>query len=129
MFTIDQIKAAHSKVKSGADFPAYIRDLKQLGVTAYDTFVTDGHTDYFGSNNYQTASPGKYGPLTIADTSNKEEFIRLLKLHQQGGSDYLTFCQHCAETGVHKWIVRIDAMTCTYYDKNGEELLVEQVPA
>lgn len=27
MFTLDQIKAAHNKVKSGADFPAYIQDL------------------------------------------------------------------------------------------------------
>jgi hypothetical protein len=27
MFTITQIKEAHSKVKSGADFPAYIQGL------------------------------------------------------------------------------------------------------
>lgn len=32
MFTIQQIKDAHSKVKSGADFPAYIQDIKKLGV-------------------------------------------------------------------------------------------------
>lgn len=33
MFTVEQIKTAHSKVKSGADFPAYIQDIKKLGVT------------------------------------------------------------------------------------------------
>lgn len=27
MFILDQIKAAHSKVKSGGDFPTYIQDL------------------------------------------------------------------------------------------------------
>lgn len=32
MFTIEQIKEAHSKVKSGADFPNYIQDLIILGV-------------------------------------------------------------------------------------------------
>ena len=32
MFTLEQIKLAHSKVKSGADFPAYIKELKALGV-------------------------------------------------------------------------------------------------
>lgn len=29
MFTITQIENAHSKVKSGADFPKYIQDLKK----------------------------------------------------------------------------------------------------
>jgi hypothetical protein len=33
MFAVEQIKTAHSKVKSGADFPAYIQDIKKLGVT------------------------------------------------------------------------------------------------
>ena len=32
MFTVEQIKAAHSKVKSGADFPAYIQEIKALGL-------------------------------------------------------------------------------------------------
>ena len=45
MFTVEQIKAAHSKVKSGADFPKYIRDIKLLGVTAYETWVVDSHTE------------------------------------------------------------------------------------
>ena len=53
MFTVEQIKAAHSKVKSGAEFPAYIKDIKSLGVTYYETFVTDGHTDYYGANGYK----------------------------------------------------------------------------
>jgi hypothetical protein len=35
MCTVAQIKAAHSKVKSGADFPAYIKESKALGVTQY----------------------------------------------------------------------------------------------
>ena len=30
MFTIAQIKEAHDKVKSGADFPKYIQDLINL---------------------------------------------------------------------------------------------------
>jgi hypothetical protein len=28
MFTIEQIKAAHNKLKSGSDFPAYFQELK-----------------------------------------------------------------------------------------------------
>jgi hypothetical protein len=47
MFTIEQIKAAHSKVKSGTDFPAYVQELIALGVTGYETYVADGHTGLF----------------------------------------------------------------------------------
>ena len=128
MFTVEQIKAAHSKVKSGADFPKYIRDIKLLGVTAYETWVADSHTEYFGKGDYQTKSNPMYQDLVIADASNKKKFSHCLKIHQQGKTDYLTFCNHCAETGIEKWFVHLDAMTCTYYDKAGKEVLVEQIP-
>jgi uncharacterized protein YbcV (DUF1398 family) len=128
MFTVEQIKAAHAKVKSGADFPAYIRDLKQLGVKAYTTWVMDGHTEYFGENHFQTQSKPAYENLIISDASDQERFEQYLKNHQQGKSDYPAFCNQCAETGVAKWIVSLDALTCTYYDKSQNKLLVEAIP-
>jgi uncharacterized protein YbcV (DUF1398 family) len=128
MFTIDQIKAAHAKVKSGADFPAYIREIKALGVTAFETWTTDSHTDYFGNNNFQIASQPIYQNLEIAEQSNKDKFAHYLKIHQQGETDYLSFCNHCAETGIEKWYVSLTEMTCTYYDKAGNKILTEQIP-
>jgi len=128
MFTLEQIKAAHSKVKSGADFPAYIQDIKKLGVTFYETFVTDGHTNYFGANDYKTSSAARYEPLAIAETANLEQFKADLKAHQQGKTDYPTFCNHCAKSGIEKWAVSMDKMTCTYYNLIGHEMLVEQIP-
>lgn len=128
MFTVVQINTAHSKVKSGVDFPAYIRDIKKLGVTFYETFVTDGHTDYYGKHDYKTTAAAKYEPITIALECNKEQFKVDLKAHQQGKTDYPTFIKMCAAYGIEKWIVSIDKMTCTYYDKVGSEILVEQVP-
>lgn len=128
MFTIDQIKAAHSKVKSGADFPNYIQEIKKLGVLSYKTFIKDGHTDYQGKGNYQTSSPPRYDALTIADKCAIETFKADLKAHQQGKSDYPTFCNNCARFGVEGWIVSIEKMTCTYYDTAGNVVLVEQIP-
>lgn len=128
MFTLEQIKTAHSKVKSGADFPAYIQDIIKLGVTSYNTYVTDGHVEYRGLENYQLTSPAKYGQLTIADTSNKDQFQKDLKAHQQGKTDYPTFCNDCAKSGIYKWEVRMDMMTCTYFDKAGNEMLTEKIP-
>lgn len=128
MFTVEQIELAHTHVKSGADFPKYIQQIKQMGVVAFETFVIDSHTEYYGNNNYQVKSLPKYKSLTIADRSSNEKFIQYLKLHQRGETDYFTFCRHCAETGVEKWIVSLDEMTCTYYDKLGNQLLVEKIP-
>ena len=127
MFTLEDIKAAHSKVKSGADFPAYIQDLIALGVASYDSYVFDGHTDYFSSEGITISSPAKYAELEIK-SSDAEQFISDLRAHQQGKTDYPTFCNDCAKSGVEKWTVNMDAMTCIYYDQSGSELLVENIP-
>lgn len=128
MFTLDQIKTAHAKVKSGADFPAYIRDLKQLGVLAYETFVQDGHTDYYGSGDVKVSSGGQYADLAIAHTADKDQFKADLTAHQQGRTGYPTFCSDCAKSGVEKWVVDLQNMTCTYFDPAGNIFLTEQVP-
>lgn len=128
MFTVEQIKAAHGKVKSGADFPKYIQEIKKLGVTAYETFVTDGHTDYYGAEDYKISTAAKYDNITIAEVSNIVQFKADIQAHQQGKTDYPTFCNDCAKSGIEKWKVCIKKMTCTYYDKAGNETLVEQIP-
>ncbi|MEP7372502.1 MAG: DUF1398 family protein [Chitinophagaceae bacterium] len=128
MFTIDQIKSAHSKVKSGADFPGYVQELISLGVLSYDTYVSDGHTKYTGENNYTIQSDAKYSQMYVAAISDSEQFRQYLKIHQQGRTDYPLFCKHSAETGVEKWKVDMMEMTCTYYDKAGNKLLVENIP-
>jgi uncharacterized protein YbcV (DUF1398 family) len=128
MFTLEQIKAAHSKVKSGADFPAYIKEIKSLGVTHYEAYVTDGHIDYHGANDFTAKVPAKYDPLVTADTSNSEAFKAELIAHQQGKTDFLTFIKMCATFGIEKWAICMDKMTCTYYDIAENEILVEKIP-
>ena len=128
MFTLEQIKAAHSKVKSGADFPAYIREIKALGVAGYRSYVQDGHIDYFGADGDNRMAPPKYDALTIADQVQIDTFLTGLAAHQQGQTDYPTFIQLCAETGVDRWEVNTIEMTCTYFDKEGKKLLTEEIP-
>jgi uncharacterized protein YbcV (DUF1398 family) len=127
MFTVQQIKDAHSKVKSGTDFPKYIQDIIVLGVTSFETFVNDNHTNYYGKDNFQTSSEGFPETLVIADKSNIEQFKSDLKAHQQGKTDYMIFLNDCAKSGVEKWVVVMDKMTCSYYDKTGNEMVVEVI--
>ncbi|NEW83145.1 MAG: DUF1398 domain-containing protein [Mariniphaga sp.] len=127
MFTIDQINEAHTKVKSGADFPNYIQDLIKLGVTGFETFVADGHTVYLGKDRVEIQSEATYTVIKLADESDKDQFQEDLKDHQQGKTNYQTFCLDCAWSGIEKWVVDMSKMTCTYYDKAGNEMLVEAI--
>ena len=124
MFSLSEIQAAHVRVKTGADFPQYVQDLIALGVTGYDTFVSDGHAEYFG-NLEVLVSEVKYSPLPISSDVQKEYFEERLMLHQAGGTDYMTFCTDCAESGIEKWTLDMQAGTCSYYDKNKNLVLVE----
>ena len=128
MFTVEQIQQAHSKVKSGADFPNYIQDLIQLGVLRFETFVSDSHSDYYGTDDFQTSSTGKYEPIEIADTLNLEVFKKELNVHQQGKTDYMGFINSCAKNGINKWIMDLKDFTCIYYDKEENAVLTEIVP-
>ena len=128
MFTIEQIKAAHSKVKSGADFPKYVQDIIKLGVTGYETFVADGHTIFYGRDGYKIQSPAKYVPLSISEKSDKRQFHKELKEHQQGNTNFPTFCGLSAKRGVEKWVVDMNKMTCVYNDKAGTIMLKEHIP-
>ncbi|MBB6330826.1 uncharacterized protein YbcV (DUF1398 family) [Chryseobacterium sediminis] len=128
-FTIEDIKTEHQKVKSGADFPAYIQAVKKLGVSNYTTYVSDGNTQYFDLENQSVQTGSKYSPLTVSESLNLENFKQRLKLHQQGGTDYMTFCNDCAENGIQGWKMDLNAMTCTYFDQNENDVLTEQVPS
>ena len=128
MFTIQQIKEAHARVKSGADFPKYIHNIMALGVISYETFVYDNRTNYYGKDNFKTSSDGLQETFEISDECNIEQFKSDLKDHQQGKTDYTTFRKDCAKSGIEKWIVIMDKKTCSYYDKVGNEVLVEAIP-
>lgn len=128
MFTVNAINGAHDKVKTGADFPEYIREIKLMGVESFKTSVEDSHTIYNGAGNFQAVSEPVYDTLAISDTTDTELFRHYLKIHQQGETDYFTFCRHCAATGVYYWIVDLNNYTCTYFDKKDISVLEENIP-
>ena len=99
-----------------------------MGVISFETWVKDSHTKYFGKDDYQTSSKPQYPELSISDKVDTDKFIKYLRNHQQGKTDYYTFCTNCAETGVEKWVVYFDVMTCIYFDKAGSKILKEDIP-
>jgi uncharacterized protein YbcV (DUF1398 family) len=129
MFTLEQIQSTHAKVKSGVDFPKYVRDMKALGVTSYEHYVSDGHIAYKGQDNFSIESNAKWPAKEIASPASAQNLEHNLKVHQLGKTDYPTFCQQSANAGVEKWIVDMVKMKCIYFDKDGNEMLAEDIPA
>jgi uncharacterized protein YbcV (DUF1398 family) len=128
MFTIEQIKSAHARSKTGADFSRYAADLKKLGVAIYKSSISDGHTEYRSSCGFKLQSEGIYPTLEIAEKADKEKLIHYIKKHQQGGSDFMTLCRQAASCGVEGWEVDLEKFSCTYFDKRGATIMVESIP-
>lgn len=128
MFTLQQIKDAHSKVKSGAGSPRYIQELKHLGITRYEFMVSNGDTVYFGDGGYQINSGPRFEPREIKYPASIPVMRHDLQIHQQGGTDFPTFCVQAAGNGVAKWVIDFEKMLCTYYDLDGKEMIAEPIP-
>ncbi len=129
MFTAEQIQAASAKVTSGAEYPLFVRALKLMGVVTYEHFVVDGSTVYAGANQEQVRiMPPQVVTFTVNATSSATKLQEALKAHQQGMTNYSTFCQQAAEAGVEKWICNIQQHTISYVNTEGNTLLQETIP-
>jgi len=128
-FTIEQIHEASQKVNSGADFPRYVQDLKAIGVTHYDNFVSNGLTKYYGAQGFCVEGESKNQVLNINEKASVAGLKQAITIHQQGLTDYPAFCQQAADAGVDKWTTQMINMTVTYFDKQGHEMLIEPIPA
>lgn len=129
MFTQQELASAHAKVKSGADYPRYVQELKHLGVLTYDFMVENGQNIFFGEEGHSVQMPAKYASLTVASASSRERLKQVIAIHQQGQTDFSTFCVQAAEAGVEKWVSDLQKMAVIYLDKQGDEMLVEPIPS
>lgn len=128
MFTLQQVKAAHARVKTGADFPAYVHEIKQLGLLHYEYLVKSGKTVYYGPNGFHISGEAIYAEKEISQISSPEKVKQIITDHQQGKTDFLTFCTLVADAGVEKWVVDTQAMLCSYYDLAGNPMVAEPIP-
>ena len=127
MFTLEQIDDLHARLGNAETFSEYMQALKAIGVEKYESYLTDGHSEYFGKRDYKVISPPAHDQLSIAEKSDRENFLKHLELHGQGKTTYIEMSEGLAESGVEKWTVDTNKMTMIYYDKAGNELLVEKL--
>ena len=127
MFTLEQINDLHERLGSAKTFPEYVRALKALGVERCDSYLADGHSEYFSQSGESVVSPPVHEALAVAETSQREAFLQHLSRHEQGQTSYLEMSMGLAKSGIEKWTIDTRRMTMTFHDKSGREMLVEQI--
>ncbi|MBI1279987.1 MAG: DUF1398 domain-containing protein [Anaerolineaceae bacterium] len=127
MFTIEQINDIHHRLGSATTLADYLHALAAIGIQKYDSYLTDGHSEYFGAQGQTVTSPSVHEKLSIAEKSDKDAFLNHLKQHEQGKTDYFEMSRGLADSGIEKWTFDTHKMTITYYDKSGVELLTETI--
>jgi uncharacterized protein YbcV (DUF1398 family) len=127
MFTLEQITEIHDRLGNRDTLVDYLRALRDIGVEAYDSYVTDGHSEYFGAGGYQLVGPAFHETFAIAETCEKEQFLQYMQQVEQGGVGYVEMSRALADHGVERWTFDTERLTITYFDKAENVLLGEKV--
>jgi uncharacterized protein YbcV (DUF1398 family) len=126
MFTLEQINDLHDRFGRAETLAAYLRGLRAIGVVRVDSYLVDGHAEFFGGG-HSVVSPPAHQHLAVAETGDREECLRHLTLHEQGKTSYVEMSEGLARSGIDKWTMDTGTLTLTYYDKAGNEMLAERI--
>jgi Protein of unknown function (DUF1398) len=79
MFSIEQINDLHARLGSAKTLPEYVLALKALGIERYDSYLADGHSEYFGEGGHSVFSPPAHEALPVAEEGQRETFLQHLR--------------------------------------------------
>ena len=127
MFTLEQITDIHDRLGDRQTLGSYLSALRDIGVATYDSYITDGHSEYFGANGQRLVGPAFHDTFVISDSCDKEQFLQYMRQVEQGGIGYEEMSRALADNGVEKWTFDTEKLTITYLDKAGNALLSEIV--
>ena len=128
MFTIDQINDLHDRFGNADTLGQYLRSLNAIGVERSDSFIVDGHSEFFGKSSHTVVSAPAHEQLIIAEESSRQSLVEHLRVLSEGRTSYVEMSKGLADSGVEKWTFDTSKLTIAYYDKAGNELLVQEVP-
>ena len=127
MFTIEQINDIHTRLGGANTFREYVLALKGLGVERYDSYLADGHSEYFGQGEHRVTSPPTHEVFSVSETSQPEALLEHLHRHERRETTYIEMSGGLAQSGIEKWTVDMVKMTMTFCDKTGKAMLVERI--
>jgi hypothetical protein len=108
-------------------FLEYLRALQAIGVERCDSYVTDGHSEYFDSGGERVVSPPVHESFAIDEDSKRAMFLQHLRPARAARDDLLRDLEGLGAERDREWTVDTFRTTMAFYDKAGREMLVEQI--
>lgn len=127
-FSLTSIQEAH-KLYTGPDFPKLIKAFKSMEMITNIFDLETGIVTYINRSGDILESTGIKVEFDICETGKYEEAIFALQRNQRGESDFYSFCNEVAKAGIYKWVSDLDAMTCSYFDKMEQVIIIENIPS
>lgn len=97
-FTLSAIQQAHQQF-TGVDFPKLFKAFKDMGMTYNIVNIQDGTATYVHQSEDDIVTSSVKSNHPVAQKSNKTIVQDVLTRHQQGQTDFETFCDEMAEAG------------------------------
>ena len=126
MFTIADLEDVHDRLGAAATLPEYLCELNAMGVARVDSFLWDGHSEYFSEGGYRVVGPATHESLVVAGAVSPDQLREHLQRHSRGESSYVEMSKGLAASGIAKWTFDTKRMTISYCDAAGNEVLVEE---
>lgn len=126
-FTLEQIDDIHARLGSAQTLDDYVRALRSIGVARYDSFVADGHSEFFDAGGAMLATPPAHVSLEISTVVDVDAARAHLDRHGLGETAYLEMSQGLADSGIERWTVDTAAMTMTFRDGQGNDRIVDKI--
>lgn len=126
-FTLSETQQAHQQY-TGVDFPKLFKEFKDMGMTYNIVNIQDGTATYVHQSEDDIVTSSVKSNHPVAPSSNQSIVQDVLTRHQQGQTDFETFCDEMAEAGIYKWHIDIQAGTCTYIDLKEQAIISELIP-
>lgn len=126
-FKLSAIQQAHQQF-TGVDFPKLFKAFKDMGMTYNIVNIQDGTATYLHQSEDDIVTSSVKSNHPVAPSSNQSIVQDVLTRHQQGQTDFETFCDEMAQAGIYKWHIDIQAGTCTYIDLQEQAIISELIP-
>ncbi|HEA6487676.1 TPA: DUF1398 family protein [Staphylococcus aureus] len=126
-FKLSAIQQAHQQF-TGVDFPKLFKAFKDMGMTYNIVNIQDGTATYVHQSEDDIVTSSVKSNHPVAPSSNQSIVQDVLTRHQQGQTDFETFCDEMAQASIYKWHIDIQAGTCTYIDLQEQAIISELIP-
>ncbi|EJJ3731244.1 DUF1398 family protein [Staphylococcus aureus] len=126
-FKLSAIQQVHQQF-TGVDFPKLFKAFKDMGMTYNIVNIQDGTATYVHQSEDDIVTSSVKSNHPVAPSSNQSIVQDVLTRHQQGQTDFETFCDEMAQAGIYKWHIDIQAGTCTYIDLQEQAIISELIP-